>query len=455
MQEYSKGSTLDIDQDKEKSAFKAVSSRGFKHSTSSRSEKRDSGYLTDNSPANFGNNATCFTFDTGDSGVGSRGVPLHPSVDEDEEVEMVLNSPSPMGRPSKPIPIQRPRAPLPLDMLDTGPSHESEDDDVFENASNVCDVFTMRRFRHHAHHFRPIHGRTVGTQTPSLHGLAITETINVISDRFHPYQQPPIARGTAYARLRYHSDGDDSNSPTHGRDLPDIVPVPRDRSISLPDVHHQQRLDVGRELRRIGDEFHFELASAPPRVRRNGVVMRQASSFPGTTAFNFQNWWEQLRTIFSSPVNIDPDHPRRRASSSADPSSFRKDFWRHVLPYVLYVTTSCLYLWELCNVFLTMRKFPTIKSARWCSEWCLRNWISWQIGTYDNERGHSECPLHFTGQPTSELRCPQWCYVCRVVDTLCVRKWGQVVICLFFVVRPMSSIRCVFITMKRRQTLHR
>ncbi|OWF38251.1 uncharacterized protein LOC110466510 [Mizuhopecten yessoensis] len=328
MQEYSKGNKLDIDQDKEDkslSAFKSVS-RGLKHSASSRSEKRDSGYVTDNSPANFGSNVPYFTFDT-DAGDGSRGVhALHPSVDEDEEVEMVLNSPSAMGRASKPIPIHRPRAPLPRDMLDTGPTEEQDDDDVFENASNVCDMFTRRRFRNHAHHFRPIHGRTVGTQTPSLHGQAITETINFMSDRFHPYHQPPIARGTAYTRLRYHSDGDGSDSPTHGRDLPDIVPVPRDRSISLPDVHHQQRLDVGRELRRIGDEFHFELASAPLRVRRNGVVMRQAASFPGTTAFNFQNWWEQLRTIFSSPVNIEPDRQRRRASSSADPGYFQKDF---------------------------------------------------------------------------------------------------------------------------------
>ncbi|XP_060081581.1 uncharacterized protein LOC132560895 [Ylistrum balloti] len=327
MQEYSKGNTLDIDKDKEKSlsAFKTVS-RGLNQSTSSRSEKRDSGYVTDNSPAIFGSNSTFFTFDT-DAGVGSRvGHALHPSVDEDEEVEMVLNSPSAMGKASKPIPIKRPRAPLPRDMLDSGPTQEQDDDDVFENVSSVCDVFNRRRFRNHAHHFRPIHGRTVGTQTPSLHGQAIAETINFMSDRFHPYQQPPIARGTAYSRLRYHSDGDDSESPTHGRKLPDIVLVHRDRSISLPDVHHQQRLDVGRELRRIGDEFHFELTSAPPRVRRNSVVTGQASSFPGTTAFNFQNWWEQLRTIFSSPVNIDPDRQRRRASSSADPSSFQKHF---------------------------------------------------------------------------------------------------------------------------------
>ena len=47
--------------------------------------------------------------------------------------------------------------------------------------------------------------------------------------------------------------------------LPDLIPMPRDRSISLPDVEslrrREQEQHVGRELRRISDAFNTEYRS--------------------------------------------------------------------------------------------------------------------------------------------------------------------------------------------------
>lgn len=68
------------------------------------------------------------------------------------------------------------------------------------------------------------------------------------------------------ARNRHNSAGD--HNPSTSSPLPDIIPVSRDRSVSLPDVpslRQQQEQAVGRELRRISDEFHYTFIT-PPRV---------------------------------------------------------------------------------------------------------------------------------------------------------------------------------------------
>ena len=73
------------------------------------------------------------------------------------------------------------------------------------------------------------------------------------------------------ARLRFQSE--DDNSEDRNRNtcpLPDVVPFQRDRSVSLPEVpvlRHASEQEVGRELRRISDEFHSSFHT----VRRVGV----------------------------------------------------------------------------------------------------------------------------------------------------------------------------------------
>ncbi|KAJ8309444.1 hypothetical protein KUTeg_014318 [Tegillarca granosa] len=74
-----------------------------------------------------------------------------------------------------------------------------------------------------------------------------------------------------HTRLRYYSEGEDTASvhQSLSSPLPDIVPIHRDRSVSLPSVpslQAQNEAEVGRELRRISDEFH--LSYVPRRQRK-------------------------------------------------------------------------------------------------------------------------------------------------------------------------------------------
>lgn len=78
--------------------------------------------------------------------------------------------------------------------------------------------------------------------------------------------------GTVHNRLRHNSDDYVPHEP-----LPDLVPMARgrDRSISLPDVpalREAQETEVGKELRRISDEFHFSYHT--PRQVRSFVIFK-------------------------------------------------------------------------------------------------------------------------------------------------------------------------------------
>ena len=68
--------------------------------------------------------------------------------------------------------------------------------------------------------------------------------------------------GTVHQRLRCYSEGEDyPDEQEQSGPLPDIVCNIRDRSVSLPDVQvlrRQREVEVGRELRRISDEFHSQ-----------------------------------------------------------------------------------------------------------------------------------------------------------------------------------------------------
>ena len=62
--------------------------------------------------------------------------------------------------------------------------------------------------------------------------------------------------GNVVTRLRFQSESEEDGSEGP---LPDVIPFQRDRSVSLPDVPALRRpseQEVGRELRRISDEFH-------------------------------------------------------------------------------------------------------------------------------------------------------------------------------------------------------
>lgn len=165
------------------------------NSGSKRSEKRDSGYATDNSPGIFhsdvGNNSLQFTFDLDPIEQGSTlNSEDIPDDKIDEEVEMVLSHQRNVSSVSGPIaipPVNRPSAPVPRG-TDTEELRKSESLPTFQSYSRH-DMW--RRNRNRGHYFRPIESRSVGTQTPSPHSQIISDAIN---DRFHPYL-PNAARG--------------------------------------------------------------------------------------------------------------------------------------------------------------------------------------------------------------------------------------------------------------------
>lgn len=151
--------------------------------------------------------------------------------------------------------------------------------------------------------FRPI-SRSVGTQTPSPVSQLVSEAIGVQGDnsRFQPYRL--LQRGSGRARPRFQSDSEEDGS---DGPLPDVVPYQRDRSVSLPEVqalrlHSEQQ--VGRELRRISDEFH----SSFHRVRPRRGILQHAASFP--LNFDLAGYWNSIRR-YLSPVNNDLTHQDR------------------------------------------------------------------------------------------------------------------------------------------------
>lgn len=282
-------------------------------------KKRDSGYLThDNSPATPAtpNKQLQFNFDEDivseenssrsakfnkfdDSGELSDDCfydAEEMSENTDKEVECAMSL---ENIRTVPIPFVRPSAPAP-----------QFDNDVPEDLGCISEtehfisysfhrVSSLRSSNYHKRrHFRPIGQRTISTQTPHQNSQILQHAVNTLSDRFHPYDAP-LARGTVHNRLRHNSDDYVPHDP-----LPDLVPLAmgRDRSISLPDVpalREAQETEVGKELRRISDEFHFSYHT--PRQARI-MIRPQAGSFPGT--WRFGGFWDSLRHLFTpSPAN--------------------------------------------------------------------------------------------------------------------------------------------------------
>lgn len=197
MQESSKGNSQENVDAESPSAFAVCSKDGkIKRPNSG---KRDSGYATDNSPANLvpGHGQLLFNFDdipnrslddpsslensgafnsTGDQEAGDTS---------DQEVEMVLSNPSSPGLgPSIPVPM-RPSAPFPSA---TGGEMELDLIQGIKSDSDSCPCISSPslyriRSRRTGYYFRPIVNRSVGTQTPNPVSQILCDAI----ERFHPY----------------------------------------------------------------------------------------------------------------------------------------------------------------------------------------------------------------------------------------------------------------------------
>ena len=181
------------------SAFQLIGNKDIRRP--SLTTKRDSGYVTDNSPANFGQQLV-FSFEESFCDL-EESAKVEEDLDEiedisDQEVEMVLSQ-SPGEGPSSVsdsllIP-PRPQAPYPgaddgLDLLNDVNNQTDNEDEVFEPVSATrhlttfsCDHRTRRRG---LCYFRPINSRAIGTQTPNPHSQMLQEAM----DRFHPYPHP-------------------------------------------------------------------------------------------------------------------------------------------------------------------------------------------------------------------------------------------------------------------------
>ncbi|KAK3592908.1 hypothetical protein CHS0354_011700 [Potamilus streckersoni] len=240
--------------------------------------KRDSGYCTDYSPASVTSQGMKFTYDEDldlSGQIDELNLVEEPldncndnTCDVDREVEDVFASSvcSPHSV-SCPVAIQRPSAPI------NTPKDNNDTED-----GEPCPIINfpyhaMLRGNHMINYrrSRPLVSR--GTQTPPLVQENVNSSISGNPGnipRFHPYP-----RGGAFARLRHYSDGEKVTGTSPPGPLPDVVPISRDRSISLPDVpsfrHHQSELDVGRELRRISDEFHLSY-SRTSRLRCSDIT---------------------------------------------------------------------------------------------------------------------------------------------------------------------------------------
>ncbi|XP_071162112.1 uncharacterized protein [Mytilus edulis] len=285
-------------------------------------KKRDSGYLT-NSPATPATPNNNLQFDFDEDNIDSAENLSHSakfnkfedsgelsddcfydaeemSENTDKEVECAMSL---ENIRSVPIPILvRPSAPAPqpFDNHDVHGNLECISETLHFTAYSFNRGSPLRSSSHHykRRHFRPIGQRTISTQTPHQNSQILQQAVNTLSDRFHPYDAP-LGRGTVHNRLRHNSDDYVPHEP-----LPDLVPMARgrDRSISLPDVpalREAQETEVGKELRRISDEFHFSYHT--PRQARI-MIRPHPGSFPGT--WRFGGFWDSLRQLFTpSPTN--------------------------------------------------------------------------------------------------------------------------------------------------------
>ncbi|WAR20208.1 hypothetical protein MAR_002046 [Mya arenaria] len=274
--------------------------------------KRDSGYGSDFSPAYSGTPKRKFTFDESDD-TSSLATEINvmnvnnkdsfddvffdhfdvipegeESDDTDKEVEELLSDSPDCRVLSNPIAIVRPPPPAPTPESDESSNSSAASVDCLIASPFYHTQWTKRDRVVCRNPFRPIVSRSVGTQTPSPHCQLIQDVLT--SERIAA-SVPLTNRGHPVLRLRMGSDCE-RRSP-----LPDVVPSTalRDRSASLPDVGSLRRREhekqVGRELRRISDDFH----TLHSRRRERGLSM----SFP-LRAVDLQAYWTSLRRYVSN-----------------------------------------------------------------------------------------------------------------------------------------------------------
>lgn len=276
--------------------------------------KRDSGYGTDFSPASVTALSRRFTFDSDLDGsefdfsgeFGSMDINndvfseeigsdtcisklCDDSDDADREVEDLLNDSGELGETnsvSEPIKIGliRPTAPIPSpeeiwdDLLNNnyykeeGEFSEHGANPVEDKLGNIC-----RRCRQCS--FRPI-SCSVGAQTPFPHSHMTKEDLGGIAKpRFQPYA---LAKGSAVNRLRHRSDNENSSN-DHA---PDVEPLQRDRSYSLPYIpglRQPYEYGISNDGRRKDIGYASDSASNNDRKRQSSI--QRVSSFTVNTKY--------------------------------------------------------------------------------------------------------------------------------------------------------------------------
>ncbi|KAL3873270.1 hypothetical protein ACJMK2_036406 [Sinanodonta woodiana] len=167
-----------------------------------------------------------------------------------------------------------------------------------------------------------------------------------------------IGRDCAFVeRPRHYSDSEKVTGTSPPGSLPDVVPISRDRSISLPDVpsfrRRQSELEVGRELRRISDEFHSSY-SRTSRVRRQ-LFSDQAASFPLTSTISLSMVWTSFRQIWTrSPLSTTDTQPSPETHDhyTTQPDGFIHRQHRSMSDFLLIrnlTTDPLLYLFFQCD----------------------------------------------------------------------------------------------------------
>ncbi|ESO94346.1 hypothetical protein LOTGIDRAFT_161572 [Lottia gigantea] len=282
---------------------------------------RDSGYVTDNSPATF-SPYSHFTFD------------LPPQ----EEHGAVGGVPSPQGLEDSGSDI--------MDNFETGVffdiEEEGDDSAFLDEVDGISDNegdTSGETYRNVATLQRQVSQPMAVPLSPPIADIALrngvqapftlpgryysrvasvaTQTPHVLSQMLHHVISEPAfvtqSRGTVLRRLRHSSDSDDfvngQSSNAHGP-LPDIIPHVRDRSVSLPDMQAlrvQRELEVGRELRRLSDEFNTSYSRGRER-RRASITFEMApsNSFPGARRNAVSSFMDIFRSMFlRSPSPLD------------------------------------------------------------------------------------------------------------------------------------------------------
>ncbi|XP_053398859.1 uncharacterized protein LOC123523910 [Mercenaria mercenaria] len=276
-------------------------------------KKRDSGYGSDVSPAGLKTQSRRFTFDEDDvdSELCQALDEIDISADEDvfvdhfepliqvinecdesdetdKEVEELFDEYHSENTVSENVQIRRPPAPLPTPDVNNG-SDITHSADGSRDLCLIASPFYHTNWNTNDRHicknpFRPIVSRSVGTQTPNPHCQLVQDALRS--------KKVTLRRG----RLRLQSDSEQVFYP-----LPDVVPISRDRSISLPDVpsFHEHEQHVGRELRRISDDFHSVYLRRHRRQRTRSEEPSTSSRF----SVDLPGYWNSLRRfVSSSPI---------------------------------------------------------------------------------------------------------------------------------------------------------